>query len=278
MRLADIFKNRMLSVFLFLLLGALAAYSYFTYKIYFTLFNLSLLSLVAHLEYSKNGKNSVVWKLYSNSWTFLNAYVMLAFGSLVGDYLFGIVFKGWIFANYHMIDYFLTVFIGYPCAGLVFVHLIYLIKCESDRIRKKMKFDRKKALLAVAFGITAFVAVFNGLNTWYALIILFIGYVIEADNVLAQKGMGLWNEVKEGEYDTLFSLILATVIFGIATEGSNLGVYDWKYTNVPFEDIKFFGISLFVLVPGWIGLGIFPLYVYRLVSNGFVHAKDLLKV
>jgi len=263
-------KRQDISIFLLIILFlCITIYSYFNYNKYFTAFELTLLLSTGYIEFIRNKGNSVSLRLYKNKSLFLKLYVLLLLGSIIEDYIFGITFKGWAFPNYTGFDYLSTVFIGYPAAGLSLMFFTFFLKKEENQASKirKQKGDVSQLLLSFLLVIAGFVLLFFGTNTWYSLIIVFSGFVLFSEYKLRPKGEGIFNNQKTGKASTLRSVILAAMLIGFLTEGTNLGVYDWKYNNVPFENINLFGISLIILFLGWVALCLYPLYCYKLVKN-----------
>ncbi|MFS8131401.1 MAG: hypothetical protein ACMG57_05510 [Candidatus Dojkabacteria bacterium] len=224
---------------------------------------------------------SIISSIYSNQ----KHKLRFTIATLVGGALFGFMaadisgffyFPYWSYSDY--------VIIGFILGGWTFYFLTVIIPYEATKvlldkyfpfkkdIRRYFKWEKYAYLVFKYVSVILFSAVIlhvlidtNFLSTFtfnqqiakaplvthpyltsfafFASIVFFCEYI-----EYERKKSSLFKDIIHGYWNPLIALLIIGFLMGLTNEVQNLGVFLWRYNNMPFADIQIFTIPLIVII------------------------------
>ncbi len=216
-------------------------------------------------------------RIFFTTKTFFILYaIFFVFGGLIEDLFFGIIIgEVWYYNYYSILEYASLYLIIYPIGGLVMI-MSFLFFIKNYKIkRKRSSIFQTKLLGYLSLLSTLFVILFIVLKYYYNVIhssffiaafswlfiSLFFNYVAAKRKRFPFINILLLNPKK-----IILATLFATYINAFLHEFPNLFAQQWVYQNLIFEETKFIGIPIIVLI-GWLALTVFPVSAYYSIKH-----------
>lgn len=222
---------------------------------------------------------SLISRIIHNKRVFFNFFIICSIGGVIFSLVVSALGGFWYFPFWTTQNYFIF---GYVLGGWTFYFLFIVVSYEAGKIffdylskGKKVvtryyKYENHLYHLLFVIGVCLLlyvttVAIINtnffrdfqyNITTiktpyleWQYWLVSFVGLLFVCEFVeFKRKRTSLFKDTLHGYYSPILSIIFVSTILAITNEVQNLGVYLWRYTNYPLQDINILNIPIFVIL------------------------------